>query len=284
MRLRLLCLLLLVFPFATHAAIVQQQMRPGIPATAEYTVGERSKPAVLLIHGFLQTRDFPTVATLATGLQEAGYSVLTPTLSLNIPNRSTSLACEALHRHSMEDDIEEIARWVAWLKTRGHSNIVLLGHSFGSMQALAYLLSKPDPAVQGFIGASLVEAQIGDVSRARLIADLENRVLTKQRAPVTHLLSFCRKYTSPPDTLLSYVRWDQARVLGALKRVPVNAQLIIGGADTMLGQGWIKALRHIKVPMVVVHGANHFMDGQHEFDLLDHTLHFLARSRTVAAQ
>jgi hypothetical protein len=27
--------------------------------------------------------------------------------------------------------------------------------------------------------------------------------------------------------------------------------------------------------MVIVHGGSHFMDGEHEFDLLDHTLKFL---------
>jgi pimeloyl-ACP methyl ester carboxylesterase len=173
---------------------------------------------------------------------------------------------------------------VKWLKAHGHSNIVLVGHSFGSLQALSYLLSDPDPSVRGFIGASLIEAQIGAASRARLIAELENRVHTKPRAPMTHTLSFCRKYTAPPGNLLSYVRWDQTRVLAALKHVPVDVKLIVGGSDTTLGRGWIKALQHIKTPMVVVQGANHFMDGQHEFDLLDHTLRFLEGPRTVAAR
>lgn len=85
MRLYLFCLLISVFPAAAHAAVAQQEMRPGIPASADYLSGEPGKPAVLLLHGFLQTRDFPTVATLARGLQDAGYTVLAPTLSLNIP-------------------------------------------------------------------------------------------------------------------------------------------------------------------------------------------------------
>jgi hypothetical protein len=40
----------------------------------------------------------------------------------------------------------------------------------------------------------------------------------------------------------------------------------------MLGSGWLKALQHVQVPMVVINGANHFMDGEHEFDLLEHSL------------
>ncbi len=284
MRLYLLCLLMSVFPVAAHAAIVQQEMRPGIPANAEYLIGQRSKPAVLLLHGFLQTREFPTVATLARGLQDAGYTVLLPTLSLNIPNRMQSLACEAVHKHSMEDDVAEIGRWVDWLKSHGQRSIVLVGHSFGSLQLLAYLSTHPDPAIKAYIGASLVEAQIGTTSRQALIARLEAQIQNQQRTLVTQRLSFCRKYTSTPDGLLSYVRWDQPRLLTALKQVPTSVQLIMGDADGMLGQGWLKALQHIQVPLVIVHGGSHFMDGEHEFDLLDHTLKFLEAHQQGSSQ
>ena len=277
MRIYLFCLLISFFPAAAHAEIVQQEMRPGISASAEYLAGERSKPAVLLLHGFLQTREFSTVATLARGLQDEGYSVLSPTLSLNIPNRTQSLACEAVHKHSMEDDVAEIGRWVGWLKSRGHRSIVLVGHSFGSLQLLAYLSAKPDSAVKAYIGASLIEAQIGTANRPALITQLENRVHGKQRALVTQTLSFCKKYPSTPEGLLSYARWDQARVLAALRQSPVNVNLIMGEEDNMLERGWLKALQHMQAPMVIVKGASHFMDGAHEFDLLEHTLESLER-------
>lgn len=275
MRIVLFCLLISVFPAAAHAMIVQQEMRAGIPASAEYLVGDRSKPAVLLLHGFLQTRDFSTVATLARGLRDAGYTLLTPTLSLNIPNRAQSLACEAVHKHSLDNDVSEIGQWVGWLKSQGHPSIVLVGHSFGSLQLLAYLSHKPDAAVKSYIGASLVEAQIGATARPALIAQLEDRVRKKQRALVNQTLSFCGKYPSTPEGLLSYVYWDQARLLAALKHSPVGVKLIMGGADHMLGPGWIEALQHVRTPMVIVKDASHFMDGAHEFDLLDHTLKHL---------
>ena len=71
------------------------------------------------------------------------------------------------------------------------------------------------------------------------------------------------------------MRWDQARVLASLKQSPVSVRLIMGDADARLGGGWLKALQHVKTPMTVVKGANHFMDGTHEFDLLEHTLNYL---------
>ncbi|MBU1394584.1 MAG: alpha/beta fold hydrolase [Gammaproteobacteria bacterium] len=275
MRLYLFCLLILVFPAAAHAVIAQQEMRPAIPANADYLIGEPGKPAVLLLHGFLQTRDFSTVSTLARGLQDTGYTVLAPTLSLNIPNRTQSLACEAVHKHSLDDDVAEIGRWVSWLKSHGHRSIVLVGHSFGSLQLLAYLSLKPDAAVKGYIGISLIEAQIGTAVRPALIAQLEGRVLNKQRMLVNQPLSFCRKYPSTPEGLLSYARWDQARLLAALKQSPVSARLIMGDRDSMMEHDWLKALEHVQTPMVIVKGANHFMDGAHEFDLLESTLKFL---------
>jgi len=97
----------------------------------------------------------------------------------------------------------------------------------------------------------------------------------KQRALVNQTLSFCGKYPSTPEGLLSYVHWDQTRLLAALKHSPVGVKLIMGGADNMLERGWIKALQHVRTPMVIVKDASHFMDGTHEFDLLDHTLKHL---------
>jgi pimeloyl-ACP methyl ester carboxylesterase len=284
MRAYLFCLLIAMLPASAEAAIVQLEMRPGIAASAEYLAGQPNKPAVLLLHGFLQTREFPTVVTLARGLHDAGYSTLSPTLSLGIPRRAQSLACEAVHRHSLDDDLAEISRWVGWLKSHGHRSIVLVGHSFGSLQLLAYLDAHPDKAVKAFIGASLVEAQVNSTLRPSLITELESQAANKQRALVTHALSFCRKYTSTPENLLSYVRWDQARTLAALKASPVSVQLIMGGQDEVLGRDWIKALKHVRTPLVVVEGANHFMDGEHEFDLLEHTLNDLARIQTVPTQ
>ncbi|MEW6119533.1 MAG: alpha/beta fold hydrolase [Pseudomonadota bacterium] len=275
MRLALLCLLFWLLSGA-QAAVVTQTLRPGIVASASYLVGDRDKPAVLLLHGFLQTREFPTVATLAGGLHDSGYTVLSPTLSLNIPMRAQSLACEAIHKHNLGEDVDEIARWVLWLKKQGHSTIVLAGHSFGSLQLLAYLSGRPDAAVKGYIGASLIGTQIGNtLDRRMLIAQLEEQVRSTPRALVSQPLSFCRKYTSTPSDLLSYVRWDQARTLAALKQIRLQTRLIMGDADGMAGHNWIKALQHVQARMVLVKGANHFMDGEHEFDLLEHTLEFL---------
>ena len=266
-----------IFAAPAWGTTVQLEMRPRIAASADYLKGHGHKPAVLVLHGFLQTREFSTVATLAKGLHDAGYTVLTPTLTLGVPMRRQSLPCEAIHRHSMDDDLEEIGRWVNWLKLHGHRSVVLVGHSYGSLQLLAYLSRQPDKVVKAFLGASLVETQIGQTERGKLIAELERRAARPQHTLMTHPLSLCRKYTSTPESLLSYVRWGQTQTLAALRSLDVPTLLVMGDADSLVERNWMRALAHIQVPLFIVNGANHFLDGQHEFDLLDKTLDFLGR-------
>lgn len=267
-----LLFLLLLLPQAEAAERARIELGNGLTAQAEYLSGKPTLPAVLVLHGFLQTHDFPTVATLARGLNDSGYTVLAPTLSLGVPNRKKSLACEAVHRHSLDEDLDEIDRWVKWLTSRGHRQIVLIGHSFGSMQLLAYLAGKPDPAVRGYIAASLTETQIGPTSRAELIERLEDAVARGDHKLVNQPISYCKKYPSNPAALLSYVRWDQARLVKALNAFKGRKLLIMGDADVMIGQKWLSTLQQSRTPIAIVKGAGHFMDGEHEFDLLEHSL------------
>ncbi len=264
--------LLLLLPQAAAAERARIALGTGLTAQAEYLSGKPSLPAVLVLHGFLQTHEFPTVATLGRGLNDSGYTVLAPTLSLGVPNRKQSLACEAVHRHSLDEDLDEIDRWVKWLTSRGHRRIVLMGHSFGSMQLLAYLTGKPDPAVRGYIAASLIETQIGSTPRADLIARLEDAVARGDHKLVNQPVSYCRKYPSNPAALLSYVRWDQARIVKALNAYKGDKLLVMGGADALIGQKWLSTLQQSGTPIAIVKGAGHFMDGEHEFDLLEHSL------------
>lgn len=276
-RLGLFLLLLLALPLPAAAERARIELDAGVVAQAEYLPGKPTLPAVLLLHGFLQTHEFATVAALARGLNDQGYSVLAPTLSLGIPHRKKSLACEAVHVHSMDMDLGEIDRWVKWLISRGHGSIVLVGHSFGSLQLLAYLAGKPDPAVRGYIAASLVETQIGTSPRAALIARLQDAVKRGDRTLVQHPVSYCKRYRSSPDAMLSYVRWDRPRVLKALAGYKGEKLLVMGSADNMIDPDWLQTLARSGTPIRVVEGASHFMDGQHEFDLLEHSLELLKR-------
>ena len=46
----------------------------------------------------------------------------------------------------------------------------------------------------------------------------------------------------------------------------------MGSRDDRLGPDWIDNLKKTKAKVLVIEGANHFMDGDFEFDLLDNVL------------
>ena len=49
--------------------------------------------------------------------------------------RIQSLACEAVHNHSIQQDAKEIAHWVNWLYKESGRPITLIGHSAGSLSS-----------------------------------------------------------------------------------------------------------------------------------------------------
>ncbi len=250
---------------------VTLEMPNRLVARADYQAGLAGKPAVLVLHGFLQTQDFHTVHNMVDGLHDEGCTVLAPTLTLGVPYRNQSLVCEAIHSHSLEDDEAEIGAWLAWLEARHQGPIVLLGHSTGSVELLAYLSRHRDPRIKKLIGASVIEGKVagGEPGRSALIADLKRRIEAKNNAPVTQPFSYCGHYTATPKGLLSYLRWSPRRIIDTARAIDLPIVFIMGGADRRLPSDWIAQLRMTGKKVRVIEGAGHFLDGRYEFDLLD---------------
>jgi dienelactone hydrolase len=263
-----LCFTALVPARAEH---VQTRPRPDLAALAEYRAGRPDKPALLILHGFLQTYDFPTIFRMTDGLAAEGYTVLAPTLTLGVTHRRASLACEAIHAHTLNDDLKEIDHWVKWLKQRHRGEIILIGHSLGSLTLLAYLDQGADPAVASAIGVSIMEGRISDdkTRQAKAISELRRQLRAGERAPKPRPFSFCNSFNATPASLLSYLEWTPDRVMAASVRQRARLTYIMGSRDDRLGEGWLDALQRTGVKVRIIQGANHFMDGEHEFDLLD---------------
>lgn len=266
--------ILFLLAAATHAAPVEIVLPGGLTGMAEYRQGEVGKPTILLLHGFLQTHEFATIHRLAEGLAGEGYSVLTPTLTLGATHRRQSLPCEAIHTHTMPGISNEIAAWVNWLKAKKPRSIVLMGHSLGSVNTLAYLSARRDPAIRKYIGVSIMEGswKAGDLDRDHLMRTLRAKVKSGDRQLVTYAFSFCQKFQATPETMLSYLEWTPDRILEAANRIAIPGTFIMGGRDERLGPDWIKRLRTTRAKVRVIDGANHFMDGEYEFDLLDNVI------------
>lgn len=264
---------------SARADEISLAMPNGLVALADFRTGQPGKPAILLLHGFLQTHHFPTVFRLTEALHDEGYTVLAPTLSLGIPHRKKSLACEAIHTHTLDDDYREIASWLKWLHDKGHGPVILIGHSTGSLNLLHMLSQTPSPGVERLIGISLVEArlELDEKARRTLVTDMRRRMAGKDGRLITRQLSFCRQYTATPSGLLSYIEWSPERILKAIKGLELPQAYIMGDQDDRLGRDWIPRLKMTGKRIHMIPGANHFMDGEHEFDLLDEVLKELRR-------
>lgn len=274
-----LACLLWVPAWASHGSVIEAELPSGKIASADFHVGKGGLPAVLILHGFLQTRAFPTVASTMEALSTAGYTVVAPTLSLGISRRNKSLPCEAVHLHTLDEDVAEVAFWVRWLAQKGHTRIMLVGHSFGNLQLLTYLNRHPVPAVKQVLMISLTDVEVRQNAqqRARIAQDLRDRVARRDRTLAEIAFGHCRKYVGPPDALLSYQALSRDSILDSLAQSPVPAEVIMGGKDERMGADWVTRLASRGIAVRMIPGASHFFDNQYEFDLQDAVLQTLPR-------
>lgn len=270
--------LLVALPcFADLGTEVDASLPSGKVISAAFQAGKSGRPAVLVLHGFLQTSAFPTVMGITEALSTAGYTTLAPTLSLGISKRKKSLPCEAVHLHSLDEDVAEVAFWVRWLKQKGYTRIILVGHSFGNLQLLTYLERTPLPAVRQALMISLTDVEVRQsaAQTARLAQALRDRVARGDNALVVEAFGYCRKYVSPPAALLSYLSFSRNSILDSLAHSRVPVQVIMGGKDERMGPDWVDKLVSRGISVHVIPGASHFFDNQYEFDLQEAVLQFL---------
>ena len=265
-------MVLVWMPAQVLAAGISQRLPSGLIAHAEYHQGQAGMPAVLVLHGFMTTQNFSIIRTIVAELHEQGYAVLAPTLTLGIDDRRGGLACEAIHTHTMESDLDEVAWWAEWLIARHPGPLTLVGHSSGSLQLIAFAASRPDIPLATVVATSPIHfgqdysAELVDqqISRAR------QRIARSSPGLDRYSLTFCEQsYVATPQSYLSYAAWDRDRVLAALRQTVVPVQAVLGSADPRATDAWLHGLRDAGAEVKVLAGASHFFDATHEFELLD---------------
>lgn len=263
----LLLNLLLVPAPAALAEQVSHDLGPARQGLADYRPGEPGQPALLLLHGFLQTHEFGLIQSLMGELADNGYTVLAPTLTLGITQRKQSLACEAIHTHRFEDGVAELGAWVAWLRARGHRHIVLISHSSSGAHLIDYIRRQPAPEVRQAILLSL-GTFLDREGRQALATELPHAAQTGELSQ--HTLVFCKgNYTATAAAVGSYLRWDPTAILAGLRQSRVPTTLILGSADRYLPRDWVSRLRAQGQRVHLVKGADHFFSGTQEFALFD---------------
>ena len=263
---------LLAISSSLFAETISLQTAKNITATASYLSGDKEKPLLIFIHGFLQTRNFSTVDRLSETLHESGYSVLSPTLSLGVSNRAQALPCESIHLHSLDSDTDEIAQWVNWGSQKGYSNIILIGHSAGSVNITAYLAKGPHPAVKRTILVSLTHYGAGRPAAFETQEHAEQArkmLLDGDDGLGKFALAFCKEYVTTAEDFLSYYDWSADEVLKTLEAGSAENYIIIGSNDERIRQDWVSSLQKASARIKIIDGASHFFDKSHEFDLSD---------------
>ena len=272
----MVCLLAVAMPAAGSAGSARMELSiaPDLVAEADYWPGAADMPAILIMHGFLQTREFSTVRRLAESLAQEGFSVLTPTLTLGLDRRRQSLACEAVHTHTLEQDVAELAAWSRWLARRAGKAPVVLGHSTGGVLAAALLESDGGGTVKQAVMVSMVAFDW--LPEGERLAALRQRALGRLEQARDEIdvysLGYCRRYATTAAALLSYLEWDQARLTRALIETEVPVTVIFGDKDIQTDRDSLASLASAGVDIRAVAGADHFFDLAHEFDLLDEVI------------
>ena len=261
--------------------IVNLEVAAGIRANAAHWGRGTARPAVVIVHGLYQTYSFPTVTRLAETLAEAGHSVLTPNLSLRVSDRRQSLACDAIHAHELGADSREIGVWVDWLRSRGHAEVVLIGHSFGSLNVLKFMEGKPQQGVSRLILLSLIDPRV-ETERPGFLAlrgAASARMGRRAESLFRYRLSFCDRLVATPESFLSYADWTVADLLKLLSIPGVGVDVIMAGDDGRVGPDWAERLAAGGANATVIPGADHFFDASHEFELHDTVLSMLSGER-----
>jgi len=267
-----------------HAATVTQTVETlNIQSEAEFLEGEKDKPAILILHGFLTTNKFHTVVSMAKALHEEGYSVISPTLSLNINHRKTSVKCNSIHTHTLENDVLEVKDWIDWLTENGYKKVILLGHSSGSLELLEYLNTHQDERIQLAIFTSIFYLngkELGTVEEEVTYA--KSLLNSPQKRPHKYNFLFCKNnYFASPESYLSYLKLERNYVLESIKNLKIPTHSIMGSADKRyqsVGENWLTELESTGTNLITIEGANHFFSSEHEFDLQDHLVSIINAS------
>lgn len=256
-----------------HATeVIELEVAPGIIATANYQQGDGDKPAILFVHGWLQTREFFTIARLSDALSGSGFTILAPTLSLGINRRAKSLPCESIHSNSINDDISEIDQWATWLSNKTKKPIIIMGHSMGATELIAYLEKYPNAPVNqivlisiGPIGPGWPENHANYFDRKRA----ENTVAAGYQGISEYAIAYCEKYPTTAQNLLSFYQWDFKQLISAVSQIEILTHVIIGSEDGLIDTDLIKQLASENVSIDIIEGASHFFDKEFEFELQD---------------
>jgi len=259
---------------SAQAADVVIPVSEKLQAVGNYVKGEASKPAILIVHGFLTNNKFHTITAMEDVLQMEGYTTLSPNLTLNINRRTNAISCTSIHTHTLEQDIAELKKWVEWLTAQGHEKVILLGHSSGSQQILELLAREPLAHVKAAVLTSTFHLNGKDLGTSdKDLQQAQNDLAKGYKQPRPYSFLFClNNYNATAQSFHSYQIITRKRVLDTLKGLNIPSITIMGADDERylkVGYHWLDELKETGTQLHKVEGANHFFSNNAENKLQD---------------
>ena len=194
-------------------------------------------------------------------------------MSLGVNRRKQSLACEAAHTHTMDDETGEVAFWINWLSSRGYKDIVPVGFSStGNISLLLYNIQTPHPSIKKVILTSFNPVHINQAERLKLQTGAGRKSHAQGGKIARYSVGYCKNnFSSTLNTYLSYSAFVDDKILDLISHSTVPLEIILGSADTVLPVNWQAKIiaRNPRARISVVNKANHFFEGTTELDLAD---------------
>ncbi|HIF10615.1 MAG TPA: alpha/beta fold hydrolase, partial [Sneathiellales bacterium] len=232
-----------------------------------------SSGVVLMLHGTLAHKDMEIMRALQDLLLERGLSNLAFNQSYAQNDRHGMNDCAGPHRHFDSNAVQEIARWVAWLKKKGAGPITVLGHSRGGNQMALYVAGSPDPGVKLAVLVAPGTWQPGKEARGymkRYKKDL-SALLAKAEALVKDgrgdtLMDdvgfvYCPETKVAAATFVDYYRSNPDRdTPSVIDRAKVPVLVVVASDDRVNPKIATKMKSHTgpNVRLVVIEDAGHF--------------------------
>lgn len=255
----------------SYAESVKLKNVSGQVIAADFTQGSNNTGPILLLHGFLQTNKFSTINHLERDLNDSGYTVLSPTLSLGISNRKENLSCEAIHMHSMDKDAAELRQWIEWLYKKTGRQVTVIGHSAAGSTVLKYMEDSNAMYIGHAILISLT--YINDNLYSNENFHYKEKALKAVNSGINPLdayaLHYCKTYPTDARAFLSYYNWDRVKVGKVVSEFNDHISIILGTGDKRVESDWRQQLKDQNSNIILIEGANHFFDQAYEFDLTE---------------
>ncbi len=240
-----------------HAETVTLQVNEKITAEAEFYSGNPKKPAVLLLHGFITTNQFPTVLTVANAIADNDITVLTPNLTLGINKREQSVKCQSVHTHTLEEDIQEVKMWHDWLLEKGYKDTIFIGHSTGSSELVSTVNAPQFEGIKLTIFSSLFYLSGADLGTQKSdLIKAQKRLESGDTSPTSYSFLFCHNnYNATAKSFLSYQIVTRQFIMNHLNQTQKPTYVIMGGQDKRykkVGKSWLTEIDRSPANLVVI--------------------------------